>query len=360
VTLTASANQTTAPDGTATADKLIVDNAAVNGHLRQAPTLTATGSMVGSIRAKAGEWSFIGIVADAMNKGITVNLSNGTFGANIVGAPDAYEITSLGNGWYEIKITVAAVTSGCQWRIYPCKSAVYTDGLGDGTSGVYVWGADVRTSEDAALNQPDYQRVNTSTDYDTSGFIHYLRFDGSDDSLSTAAIDFSAVNKMTVWTGVTKLSDAAVTIVAEITASATANDGGFFVAAPSVTLAANFSFLTRGTVAASNQILTTYAAPVTKMLTCQFDNAGATINDQVKPRVNGVLEQEGSTLGPTSAGNFANTALNIGRRAGASLPFNGRMTSLTVRGSATAASTEFIAAMEQYAADLAGQTFAST
>jgi hypothetical protein len=43
--------------------------------------------------------------------------------------------------------------------------------------------ADLRASSNVA-GMPTYQRVNTSTDYDTAGFFPYLRYDGVDDSMS--------------------------------------------------------------------------------------------------------------------------------------------------------------------------------
>jgi hypothetical protein len=79
---------------------------------------------------------------------------------------------------------------------------------GDGTSGIYIWGADLRVAN-TGVNLPPYQRVNTATDYDTAGFPHYLRFDGVDDFLQTSSINFTSTDKMTVFAGVRKLSDAA-------------------------------------------------------------------------------------------------------------------------------------------------------
>src|SRR5688500_2559990 len=43
---------------------------------------------------------------------------------------------------------------------------------------------------------------------DASGF-YYLAFDGVDKSLATSNVDFSATDKVTLWAGVTKSSDAA-------------------------------------------------------------------------------------------------------------------------------------------------------
>jgi hypothetical protein len=59
-----------------------------------------------------------------------------------------------------------------------------------GAYDIAVWHPDTRTANDAALNLPTYQRVNTDTDYDTDGFPNILQFDGADDSIETGA--FSA------------------------------------------------------------------------------------------------------------------------------------------------------------------------
>lgn len=51
---------------------------------------------------------------------------------------------------------------------------------------IIVWHPDVR-SNGTPIGIPAYQRVNTSTDYDTVGFPDYLKFDGIDDNIVSAA-----------------------------------------------------------------------------------------------------------------------------------------------------------------------------
>jgi hypothetical protein len=55
-----------------------------------------------------------------------------------------------------------------------------------------------------------------------------------------------------------------------------------------------------------------------------------------------------------AGGNYANSPINIGRRNNVSLPFNGRITSMTVRGGAI--STAKTEAMERYVARRSGIT----
>lgn len=59
--------------------------------------------------------------------------------------------------------------------------SVYFDNSGDA---VDVWRPQIET---VTATPTRYQRVTTSTDYDTVGFPHFARFDGVDDSLNSAA-----------------------------------------------------------------------------------------------------------------------------------------------------------------------------
>ena len=94
-----------------------------------------------------------------------------------------------------------------------------------------------------------YQRVTTATDYDTSVAKPYLAL-STDDSFGTNSIDFSATDKMSVCAGVTKLSDAAVGIITELSAT-TANNATFNILSPSSIGANNVRFTSRGTTTSS-------------------------------------------------------------------------------------------------------------
>lgn len=156
----------------------------------------------------------------------------------------------------------------------------------------------------------------------------YLNFDGSDDGLATAAIDFSAVNKLTLCAGLRKASDSAQGVVAELTSTIASNNGGFLLSAPN-SAAANYNFSSKGTTQVDNTI-TTYTAPITNVVTGLADiSAPSNII-----RVNG--SQVGSAVTSSQGtGNYANAVLNIGRRGGSTLPFSGRLYSLIIRGAAT-------------------------
>ena len=192
---------------------------------------------------------------------------------------------------------------------------------------VDVWGASLTLATDAHL---PYQWVNTATDYDAAGFPHYLAFNGTNTTYTTPSIDFTGTDKMTVWAGVRKNSDAASAVVAELSANVGLNTGGFVVFAP-LTAAANYAFGSRGTSAGTASAVTTdiYASPNTSVLTAIGDISG----DVSSIRVNGATIT--TTTTDQGTGNYGNYPLYIGARAGASLFFNGRLYSLIVRGAAT-------------------------
>jgi len=204
---------------------------------------------------------------------------------------------------------------------------------------VFIWGADLRVTNDG-VGIPAYQRVAAATDYDTSGFPLYLKFDGTDDSLSTASIDFSATDKMSVFAGVRKLSDAAAGVVTELSSNINSNNGAFIFAPGSYTTATGSLYHTssKGTVIAPLNSTTTFASPITNVISALFDIAG----DKNTIRINGL--QNAQSTDDQGTGNYGNYPLYIGRRGGTTLPYNGRLYSLIVRGAqstdAQIASTE--------------------
>lgn len=163
---------------------------------------------------------------------------------------------------------------------------------------------------------------------------YYLTFDGVDDGLSTAAIDFTATDKMTVWAGVRKLSDVTA-VISELSAASGSNSGSFYLVSGLDNGAAGsgngYTSTARGTAAPTSAQTAQYliAAPDTSVISATHDISG----DNSTIRRNGVI---GSSSGADKGtGNFGNYPLYIGRRGGTTLPFNGRMYGLIVRGAAS-------------------------
>jgi hypothetical protein len=138
-------NTTTAPDGTLTADSLIEDTTASNSHRvfnGSSSALIAGLTYTCSIFAKANTRSqlFIRKVGDGIDtNGCYFDLSAGTVtnaGSGVTGT-----IVALADGWYRciaVCTNVLAANNSAYFGLAVGGSTIYT---GDGTSGLYIWGA---------------------------------------------------------------------------------------------------------------------------------------------------------------------------------------------------------------------------
>jgi hypothetical protein len=333
-------NAVTAPDGTLTADKLVEDTTATNTHnaARSSISVASGGTLTFSCYIKSGERTKASLVV--FNGDVYpiayFDLAAGTYSNVSAGCSAA--IVNVGAGWFCCSFTYV-MSSGVTTNVY--VQPVIVNGsqsyTGDGTSGIYIWGAQLEAGSTATR----YQRIAAATDYDTVGFPHYLKFDGVDDSMATAStVDFTATDKMTVFAGVRKLSDAtAYAMVAELSAISSSNNGAFGITAPGNS--GNYGFSTRGTL--SSDLFTTagsYPAPVTSVMSAR----GAIATDTNKIRINGVEVKSGAA--DQGTGNYGNYPLYVGRRGGTTLPFNGHLYSLIIRGAASSDSQ--IASAESY------------
>lgn len=148
----------TAPDGTMTADKLVEDATTI-GHFVQPnppPSFTAGQTVTYSIYAKAAERSFMQLVQTGIGPGSTnliagFDLLNGTTGTPTAGTTSL--IVPIGNGWYRCSFTTPITTttaSTAQIRIALNSTSSPATYTGDGTSGIYIWGAQL--SDSASLD----------------------------------------------------------------------------------------------------------------------------------------------------------------------------------------------------------------
>jgi hypothetical protein len=324
---TVTQNAATAPDGTLTADALYTTAATAIFVIGQNHTLGSGSTAL--IYAKENTTGFLQLSYNGDTTSYAnFNLSTGVVGGS--GGTATHTIESVGSGWYKCTVvnTSSAVT-GIAWGIVGSSSATRRQTFtGTGAESIYIWGADLRVANDTAL--PVYQRVDTSTSYDTTGFPMYLRFDGSDDGMATSSIDFTGGDAMSVFAGVRKASDAGQGVVAELSATIASNNGTFLLAAPDGATQ-TFGWDSKGT----NQVdavATSLAAPRTAVLTGISDIS----SDICTIRVNGV--QADTDASDQGTGNYGNYPLNIGaRNNGASVRLNGRIYSLIVRAATTSA-----------------------
>lgn len=140
------ANAVLAPDGTVTADKLVEDTTASNTHqiAETVSSLTAQ-PYTFSVFAKAGERDHIQLLLYTGAFGANVaradfDLTNET-SSTVAGTIDNSSITAVGNGWYRVLITVTATTTGSGIAIIYLADNGNVGYTGDGSSGLYIWGA---------------------------------------------------------------------------------------------------------------------------------------------------------------------------------------------------------------------------
>jgi hypothetical protein len=161
--------------------------------------------------------------------------------------------------------------------------------------------------------------------------LSYLSFDGVDDFLVTPTIT-PGTDKAQVFAGVRKLSDAARRMFLETSTGGLA--GSFMLEAPDAA-AARYSMRLRGDGASSIQVVTpsSYAAPITNVMSAFYDIAASTALTEMTMRLNASSVSMSDNSGGSTAGggNFTAQALYIGRRGGSSLPFNGNIYGITVR-----------------------------
>ncbi len=128
------------PDGTTNSFKLVEDTSTAR-HETQAPS-SSSGNLSTSFFAKKGENSFIQITnSQDANAYANFDLNSGVLGSSNVFTPT---IIDYGNGWYRCIATInapLAINFARIGLITSSTSARVESYTGDGTSGVYIWGA---------------------------------------------------------------------------------------------------------------------------------------------------------------------------------------------------------------------------
>ena len=179
-----------------------------------------------------------------------------------------------------------------------------------------------------------------------TGALWYLQFDGIDDFLATGNIDFTQTDKIGVFSGMNKNTNAATGIFVETSLNTNTNNGCFYLAAPVTTGMATVTFNPKGT--AQTSVTINLPAASNTVLTAQSDISGS----MATMRKDGVAA--GSSSSSQGSGNYGNYPLYIGRRGGTSLPFTGYLYGLIIRGALTDAAG--ITSTEKYLAAKSGVT----
>jgi hypothetical protein len=161
-------NSATAPNGTLSADKLIEDTSDSAHKHRFIPSGADTYTTYSVYAKNAGR----DLVLNAQNPGagtyrVYFNLSTGTSTilAN-TSATGSHSITEIGDGWYRCSITYSFTESDAYYldnSVGFSGSDTYT---GDGTSGIYIWGAQLEQSATVGEYIPTTGTINSAPRFD--------------------------------------------------------------------------------------------------------------------------------------------------------------------------------------------------
>ena len=163
---TITADNTTAPDGTVTADKIVEANDTDQHHyisetLNNVPKETV---IEASAYFKVGERNNAHIeIYDSTNTvilyGVAIDLTTGsmTEEINAVGGTDSYTITAEANGFFRLTLTTKTTTlSDVKMSMFVLNGATKISYNGDGTSGIYVWGGQFQQD---STSVSDYMKI---------------------------------------------------------------------------------------------------------------------------------------------------------------------------------------------------------
>lgn len=174
---TVSSDSIASPAVTITADKL-VENSANSAHLVYQPFTFNGGIYTFSCYAKAGERGWLRMtINNASLAEAYFNISSGAVG-NVAGSssPSA-SIVNIGNGWYRCILTATPPAGSATVGLWISSSNGTNSYLGDGASGIYVWGAQleahsfptsyIHTTSSSVVRSADVCQITGS---DFSGF----------------------------------------------------------------------------------------------------------------------------------------------------------------------------------------------
>jgi len=224
--------------------------------------------------------------------------------------------TSLGDGIYRV------VASGVGASNVNFGIIKYTT---NNSRTFKVTAYDIRLATDAHL---PYQRVNTATDYDAdpNKFPAYLACDGVDDAMQTGNIDFTGTDKMTVWAGFINLGVGTSELYG-LSENPTINPAVMLRPTGGGGSSGDLGAYSRGSGPFSAVYAVGAGNPPATLLTTAESSISA---PYVRLRINGTSGSQ--NLGNQGTGNYGNSPLYIGARAGIAACFNGRLYQLIVRG----------------------------
>ena len=198
------------PDGTSNADFMIEDTANSQHTTRVSATMAATTTHTYSFFVKAA--GRINISVSRFNSAVVPSFLH-TFTLTGSGSSSGGTVTALSNGWYRCSGSFTTTGAGVGGFVILLSDGTGTTYLGDGTSGVYIWGAQLEagafatsyipTTTGSVTRNADVVSM-TGTNFsdwynDSEGTISVLVSDLKNTvSAALASLDLGNTNRMTL------------------------------------------------------------------------------------------------------------------------------------------------------------------
>lgn len=198
----ATANATTAPNGTTTADKFVEGTGSSIHRFNQGLSIESGQSYTFSVYAKASERTRILLRTNngSADQDTYFDLTNGT----IISGTGTIE--SVGDGWYKVSRSLTATTSVSSnfiTQLLLVNTGTNTSYTGNGTSGLFVWGAQLNIGSTAKPYFPTTDRLNVPrlTYQNGGGGCPSLLLEKQSTNLSAQSQDFNGwANKVNITT----------------------------------------------------------------------------------------------------------------------------------------------------------------
>jgi hypothetical protein len=133
-------NVAISPDGTLNADKLVESTSASEKLIQRILSVTTSTIYTASVFVKYAGREWIRFTDAQSSNRIHFNTLTGAFGT-ITGTIIDYNSIAFSNGWYKLSITTTSVATAYALRVSLAEADNDVSYTGNGTSGVYIWGA---------------------------------------------------------------------------------------------------------------------------------------------------------------------------------------------------------------------------
>ncbi len=217
------ANSTNSPIGTLTADSLIESNTNSRHMIYRAFTSVVGQSYSLSVYCKQSTRRYANINLKTSSTAsprfsALFDLQTGlNVSTSAVGSPTgtSFDIVSFPNGWYRISISMNATSTSTEYEISTSNSATpsLAEGtpayLGDGTSGIYIWGAQLNIGSTAKPYFPTTDRLN----------VPRLTYQNGGGGCPSLLLEKQSTNLITYSEQLDQWSTARVTVTANNTTS---------------------------------------------------------------------------------------------------------------------------------------------